>query len=47
MEIIIGIIGLVVGGGIGVFATSTVLRNKLLAKSQQVLLDAEEKAVVI
>jgi ribonuclease Y len=47
MEIIIGIIGLVVGGGIGVFATSTVLRNKLLAKSQQVLLDAEEKAEVI
>ena len=29
------------------FATSTVLRNKLLAKSQQVLLDAEEKAEVI
>ena len=47
MEIVIGIIGLVVGGGIGVFATSTVLRNKLLAKSQQVLLDAEEKAEVI
>jgi len=47
MEIIIGIIGLVVGGGVGVFATSTVLRNKLLAKSQQVLLDAEEKAEVI
>ncbi len=47
MEIVIGIIGLVVGGGIGIFATSTVLRNKLLAKSQQVLLDAEEKAEVI
>jgi ribonuclease Y len=48
MNILIGvIIGLVVGGGLGIFITTNILRNKLLAKSQQVLVDAEEKAEVI
>ena len=48
MGIVIGIvIGLVAGGGIGIVATTTVLRDKLLAKSKQVLVDAEEKAEVI
>ena len=44
--IIVGIIiGIVVGGGLAVWLTTTVLRNKLLAKSQQVLKDAEEKGL--
>ena len=41
------IIGLIVGAGAGIAATTTVLRNKLLGKSQQVLKDAEEKGEVI
>ena len=45
---IIGIaIGLVVGGGIAVWLSTTVMRNKLMAKSQQVLKDAEEKGEMI
>ena len=48
MGIGIGIvIGLILGGGAGVLATTSVLRDKLLAKSKQVLVDAEEKAEVI
>ncbi len=41
------VIGLVVGVGAGIAATTTILRNKLLGKSQQVLKDAEEKGEVI
>ena len=41
------IIGLVVGGGVGVWLTTGMLRNRLLAKSQQVLKDAEEKGEII
>ena len=41
------ILGLVAGGGVGVWLTTSVLRNKLLAKSQQVLKDAEEKGEII
>ena len=41
------IIGLVVGAGVAVWLTTGVLRNKLLAQSQQVLKDAEEKGEVI
>ncbi len=41
------VIGLVVGVGAGIAATTTILRNKLLGKSQQVLKDAEEKSEVI
>ena len=41
------VIGLVVGAGAGIAATTSVLRNKLLKKSQQVLKDAEEKGEVI
>lgn len=47
MNIVLSIIGIVVGGGIGVWVTTSILRNKLLAKSQQVLKDAEEKGEVI
>ena len=48
MEWIIGIlIGIVVGGGIAVWVATTIMRNKLLAKSQQVLKDAEEKGEMI
>ncbi|MBP5327099.1 MAG: ribonuclease Y [Bacteroidales bacterium] len=47
MEILMIIIGLVVGVAAGIGATTTVLRNKLLSKSQQVLKDAEEKGEVI
>lgn len=46
--IFIGIaIGLVAGGGIAVWLSTTVMRNKLMAKSQQVLKDAEEKGEMI
>jgi FKBP-type peptidyl-prolyl cis-trans isomerase FklB len=41
------VIGLVVGAGAGIAATTSVLRNKLLKKSQQVLKDAEEKGEVL
>ena len=48
MNIVIGIvIGIAVGGGAGVWLTTSVLRDKLLAKSQQVLKDAEEKGEMI
>ncbi|MBO7488796.1 MAG: ribonuclease Y [Bacteroidales bacterium] len=47
MNILMIIIGLVVGAGAGIAATTTILRNKLLGKSQQVLKDAEEKGEVI
>lgn len=40
-------IGLVLGGALGVFLATRVLRDKLLTKSQQVLKDAEEKGEVI
>lgn len=41
------IIGLVVGGGVGVLLSTSVLRNKLLEQSQQVLKDAEEKGEIL
>ena len=41
------IIGIVVGGGVGVWLATNALRNRLLAKSQQVLKDAEEKGEMI
>ena len=41
------IIGIIVGGALGVWVTTTILRNRLLSKSQQVLKDAEEKGEVI
>ena len=47
MNILMIVIGLVVGVGAGIAATTTILRNKLLSKSQQVLKDAEEKSEVI
>ncbi|MBR3529193.1 MAG: ribonuclease Y [Bacteroidales bacterium] len=47
MNILMIVIGLVVGAGAGIAATTSVLRNKLLKKSQQVLKDAEEKGEVI
>ena len=47
MNILMIVIGLVVGAGAGIAVTTTVLRNKLLAKSQQVLKDAEEKGEII
>jgi len=47
MTAIFIIIGIVVGGGLGVWLTTTVLRNQLLSKSQAVLKDAEEKGEVI
>ncbi|MCR4816949.1 MAG: ribonuclease Y [Bacteroidales bacterium] len=47
MTILMIIIGIVVGAGAGIAATTTILRNKLLSKSQQVLKDAEEKGEVI
>ncbi len=47
MNIVFVIIGIVVGAGVGMYLTTNVLRNKLLAKSQQVLKDAEEKGEII
>ena len=47
MPVLFIIIGIVAGGGIAVWLTTTVLRNKLLSKSQQVLKDAEEKGEVL
>lgn len=47
MTIVFIIIGLAVGGGVGVWLSTGVLKNKLLAKSQQVLKDAEDKGEVI
>ena len=48
-EVIIILIvgGLVAGGVIGIFLTRKVLSDKLLAKSKQILVDAEAKAEVI
>ena len=47
MNVLLIVIGVVVGGGVGVWLTTGVLRNKLLAKSQQVLKDAEEKGELL
>ena len=47
MVVLFIIIGIVVGAGAGIWTTTTILRNKLLSKSQQVLKDAEEKGEVI
>ena len=47
MNIVFVIIGIVVGAGVGMYLTTNVLRNRLLAKSQQVLKDAEEKGEMI
>ncbi|MBR1793409.1 MAG: ribonuclease Y [Bacteroidales bacterium] len=47
MGIVLCIIGIVFGAGAGIWVTTTILRNKLLANSQQVLKDAEEKGEVI
>ena len=47
MPVVFIIIGIVAGGGVAVWLTTTVLRNKLLAKSQQVLKDAEANGEVL
>lgn len=47
MIILYIIIGLVVGGGVGIWMATTMLRNALTAKSQQALKEAEEKGEVI
>ena len=47
MTVIWIILGILVGGGAGVLLTTTVMRNNLLSKSQQVLKDAEEKGEII
>ena len=47
MVILYIVVGLIAGGALGMWLTSSVLRNKLLAKSQQVLKDAEEKGEVL
>ena len=47
MNIVMIIIGIIVGGGLGIWGATTVMRNKLLAKSQEVLKDAEEKGEVL
>ncbi|MCQ2261875.1 MAG: ribonuclease Y [Bacteroidales bacterium] len=41
------IIGIAVGAGAGIYLTKNVLSNRLLAKSQQVLKDAEEKGEIL
>ena len=47
MNILWILIGLVLGAGAGIAGATTVLRNRLLAKSQEVLKDAEEKGEMI
>ena len=47
MTILWILIGLVVGAGAGIAATTTVLRSRMLSKSQQVLQDAEEKGEIL
>ncbi|MBR1849777.1 MAG: ribonuclease Y [Bacteroidales bacterium] len=47
MVIVYILIGIIVGAGVAVWLSTSVMRNKLLAKSQQVLKDAEEKGEVI
>ena len=47
MTILWILIGLVLGAGAGIAAATTVLRNRLLAKSQEVLKDAEEKGEML
>ncbi|MBQ9546017.1 MAG: ribonuclease Y [Bacteroidales bacterium] len=47
MPVVYIIIGIVAGAGAGIWAATSVMRNNLLAKSQQVLQDAEEKGEVI
>ncbi len=47
MTVIWIILGILVGGGAGVLLPTTVMRNNLLSKSQQVLKDAEEKGEII
>ncbi len=48
MGIILSVIGgLIVGAVVGIILTRTVLSNKLLAKSKQILVDAEAKGEVI
>ena len=47
MSIVGIIVAVVLGGGAGVAVSTTIMRNKLLKKSQQVLQDAEEKGEVI
>ena len=47
MKILLILIGIVVGAGIGIVAATTFLKNKLLAKSQQILKDAEEKGEIV
>ncbi|MCQ2278826.1 MAG: ribonuclease Y [Bacteroidales bacterium] len=47
MEIVYALIGLIVGAGVAVWLATTVMKNKLTAKSQQVLKEAEEKGEVI
>ena len=45
--LLLGVAALVVGGGIGVLLSSTVMRNTLTKKSVQLLEEAKEKAEVI
>ncbi|MDL2314863.1 ribonuclease Y [Bacteroidales bacterium OttesenSCG-928-C19] len=47
MNVILSIVALIIGAGVGVGLTTSVLRKRLLQKSQQVLSDAEEKAEII
>ena len=47
MPVVYIIIGIVAGAGAGIWAATSIMRNNLLAKSQQVLQDAEEKGEVI
>ena len=47
ITIVFASVGILVGGGIGMLLTTKVLSNRLLAKSQQVLKDAEAKGEVI
>ena len=45
--VLFGVVALLVGAGIGVLLSSTVMRNALTKKSVQLLEEAKEKAEVV
>jgi ribonuclease Y len=47
MEILFILVGVIVGGGIGAFLTSTLLKKRVLAEAEQIKKDAESKGEIL
>lgn len=47
MSVALCVVGVLFGGGIGILLSTTVMRNALLKKSNQMLEEAKEKGEVI